>query len=66
MADVLAHFFPAEKNRLVAEVTEAGMSRIHGGIHYRFDITAGEQLGRATAQRAIDIDETNGLLSVLQ
>ncbi len=65
MASVLGHFFPSMQQQLDAEVTEAGMSRIYGGIHYRFDITAGEELGRATAQLAIGIDQANGLLSVL-
>jgi membrane-associated phospholipid phosphatase len=34
-------------------VEEAGLSRLYAGIHYRFDITAGANLGRAVAQWAI-------------
>ena len=29
---------------------EAGMSRIYGGIHYRFDQVAGQQIGRSAAE----------------
>jgi len=37
-------------------VTEAGLSRMYGGIHYGFDITAGQQLGRNVAQFTIAAD----------
>ncbi|HEY0672657.1 MAG TPA: phosphatase PAP2 family protein [Longimicrobiales bacterium] len=66
MASVLADFFPSEENELDAQVIDAGLSRMYGGIHYRSDITAGEQLGRSTAQWAIAIDKQQGLLSVLR
>ena len=66
MASVLADFFPSESSALTAKVTEAGLSRMYGGIHFRSDITAGEQLGRATAQHAIGIDKQQGLLSALR
>lgn len=50
---VLAHFFPTERARLEAVATEAGLSRIHAGIHYRFDVDAGEQIGRKVAAAAV-------------
>ena len=50
---VLTHFFPQKAGELNAKVMEAGMSRIHAGIHYRFDVTAGQQLGRNVAAWAI-------------
>jgi hypothetical protein len=34
-------------------VDEAGMSRIYGGIHYRFAIDAGREIGRAAAALAL-------------
>jgi membrane-associated phospholipid phosphatase len=34
-------------------VEEAGMSRVYGGIHYRFDIDAGREIGRAAAAAAL-------------
>ncbi|HLV25389.1 MAG TPA: phosphatase PAP2 family protein [Gemmatimonadales bacterium] len=65
MADVLADFFPSKAAELGAQVTDAGLSRMYGGIHFRSDITAGEQLGRLTAQHALGIDRQQGLLSAL-
>lgn len=66
MADVLADFFPSHAAEYTAQVSEAGLSRMYGGIHFRSDIVSGEQLGRATAQWAIGIDRQQGLLSVLR
>jgi membrane-associated phospholipid phosphatase len=59
---VLAEFFPGEDGQLQAQLTEAGLSRMYGGIHYRFDIDAGAALGRSVAQWAIGIDQSVGLL----
>jgi len=47
---VLTAFFPKQREQFDAMVTEAGLSRMYGGIHYRFDIEAGQQLGRRVAQ----------------
>ncbi len=57
-AEVLSTFFPEERDRLSAMVTEAGLSRMYGGIHYRFDIAAGQALGRDVAHFAIAEDAT--------
>jgi membrane-associated phospholipid phosphatase len=53
MMGVLADAFPQERARLDAMVEEAGMSRVYGGIHYRFDINAGREIGRAAAALAL-------------
>jgi membrane-associated phospholipid phosphatase len=50
---VAASAFPSEAGRLEAIIAEAGMSRVYGGIHYRFDITAGQGIGRAAAVLAL-------------
>jgi membrane-associated phospholipid phosphatase len=55
-AAVLSEFFPDQRAQLDAMVTEAGLSRMYGGIHYRFDIEAGQMLGRSVAQFAIAAD----------
>jgi hypothetical protein len=34
-------------------IDEAGMSRVYGGIHYRFDILAGREIGRGAATLAL-------------
>ncbi|AHG88422.1 phosphoesterase PA-phosphatase related protein [Gemmatirosa kalamazoonensis] len=51
---VLANAFPDQRARLDAMVDEAGMSRVYGGIHYRFDIDAGRDIGRAAAALALN------------
>jgi membrane-associated phospholipid phosphatase len=56
-ARVLEHFFPARTAELTSLVTEAGLSRIYAGIHYRFDITAAWVLGRSVAGWAISHQE---------
>jgi membrane-associated phospholipid phosphatase len=56
-ARVLEHFFPAHTAELNSLVTEAGLSRIYAGIHYRFDITGAWILGRAVADWAIGHEE---------
>jgi membrane-associated phospholipid phosphatase len=52
-AEVLKLFFPEKSAQLDAMVIEAGLSRMYGGIHYRFDIDAGQTLGRSVAQFTI-------------
>ncbi|MES2521650.1 MAG: vanadium-dependent haloperoxidase [Gemmatimonadota bacterium] len=52
-AGVLSGFFPSEADALHAMVVEAGMSRIYAGLHFRFDVTAGQQLGYAVAELAL-------------
>jgi hypothetical protein len=55
-AAVLSEFFPDQRAQLDAMVTHAGLSRMYGGIHYRFDIDAGQALGRNVAHFAIAAD----------
>lgn len=50
---VLIDAFPSERSKLEAVIEEAGMSRVYGGIHYRFDIEAGQNIGRAAAALAL-------------
>jgi membrane-associated phospholipid phosphatase len=56
--------FPDAAAEVSAWVTEAGLSRMYAGIHYRFDITAGQNLGNAVGQWAIARDQT-GLLAAI-
>jgi hypothetical protein len=55
-AEVLSTFFPEQRAQLDAMVIEAGLSRMYGGIHYRFDIEAGQTLGRSVARFTIAAD----------
>lgn len=50
---VLADAFPAERDYLGRIAEEASMSRVIGGLHYRFDGDDGLSLGRAAARLAL-------------
>ena len=50
---VLETYFPDMTTELERQVEEAGLSRLLAGIHYRFDIVAGQQLGRSAAELAL-------------
>jgi membrane-associated phospholipid phosphatase len=52
-ATVLATLFPADRERLLAHGKEAAEARIWAGIHYRFDIDAGQDLGRKVAEKVL-------------
>jgi membrane-associated phospholipid phosphatase len=56
MARVLGDRFPSEQVRLDALADEAALSRVLGGIHYRFDGEAGLSLGRTVAAWALAHD----------
>jgi PAP2 superfamily len=43
---VLSHFFPQAGPQHLAIASEAGLSRIYAGLHFRFDVEAGEDIGR--------------------
>jgi len=49
-AAVLGDVFPGERPVLDAAAFDAAISRIYGGIHYRFDANAGLALGRAIGE----------------
>jgi hypothetical protein len=53
---VLAALFPSDANYLNGLADQAGISRIYGGIHYRFDMDAGLALGRTIASYALEHD----------
>ncbi len=59
LSDVLTAAFPRERARLAAMAEEASLSRLYAGIHYRFDMEAGLELGRRAAALALaaDLDE---------
>jgi membrane-associated phospholipid phosphatase len=61
-AVVLEQFFPEKTTQLEADVAQAGLSREYAGIHYHFDVVAGQELGRSAAAWALNYDRTRGLL----
>ena len=64
-ASIIASFFGDESGALAQDVHDAGMSRIYAGIHFPFDVAAGQQLGRDVAGWAVSYDRTRGLLSAV-
>ena len=46
-------------------MVEAGQSRIYAGLHYPFDVVAGQELGRRVAEWAIAYDHAHGLLTAV-
>jgi hypothetical protein len=50
--------FPSRADALWARAEQAGISRIYGGIHYRFDMDAGLTIARQTAGWALAHDVT--------
>jgi membrane-associated phospholipid phosphatase len=44
---------PSERPRLEEVIELAGLSRMYGGIHYRFDVEAGQTIGRRAAALAL-------------
>lgn len=65
-ATVLSQLFPAKTAELTGWVAEAGLSRKYAGIHYQFDVTAGENLGRSVGQWTLQRDAQVGLLGAIQ
>ena len=57
-ATIIGNAFPEESARLTAMVEEAGNSRIYAGLHYRFDCTVGQDLGRKVAQQVLRVSGT--------
>ena len=55
-AMVLGSIFPSERAALAADAEEAGISRIYGAIHYRFDSDAGLEVGRRIARYVLARD----------
>ena len=50
---VLASFFPVQADALGAMATEAAVSRLYGGIHFRSDNDAGLALGQRVGEVAV-------------
>jgi hypothetical protein len=65
-ATVLAYFFPKRAEQLAEQVKQAGVSRMYAGLHYQFDITAGQELGASVGRWAIRVDRRKGLLNAIQ
>ena len=58
----LGHFFPQDRAQFTRIAEEQAMSRLYGGIHYRFDNDGGLALGRVVARNDV-VQERRGKLS---
>ena len=58
----LGHFFPDERAKFTRIAEEQAMSRLYGGIHYRFDNDGGLALGRVVARYDVE-QERRGRLN---
>jgi membrane-associated phospholipid phosphatase len=58
---VLGHFFPDEFAEFTRIAEEQAMSRLYGGIHYRFDNDTGLELGRVVARYDVEQERRGGL-----
>jgi hypothetical protein len=45
---------------------DAGISRVFGGIHYRFDADVGLQIARGVTRLALEYDQQDRLLDLLR
>jgi membrane-associated phospholipid phosphatase len=59
-AEVFAYLFPDRAEYYRAKADEASVSRVLAGIHYRFDIEAGEELGRMIGRLAVERARADG------
>ena len=57
----LGHFFPDERAEFTRIAEEQAMSRLYGGIHYRFDNDGGLALGRVVARHDAEREQRGGL-----
>jgi hypothetical protein len=58
---VLGHYLPQDRAEFTRIAEEQAMSRLYGGIHYRFDNDGGLALGRAVARYDIEREQRGGL-----
>ncbi len=59
-AEVLAYFFPADATQFRIWAEEAAVSRIYGGIHYRFDAEVGSEQGKNVGTYAVNRAKGDG------
>ena len=50
---MLASLFPLDAPAMRDFVREVGEARLAAGIHYRYDVAAGEEIGRQVAARTL-------------
>ncbi len=59
-AEVLSYMFPKDASQFRSWAEEAAVSRIYGGIHYRFDATEGTIQGKKVGSYAVNRAKSDG------
>ena len=59
-AVLLGYIFPDQASDLMGQADEAALSRLYGGIHYRFDNDKGKETGMKIGQLAVAWAQTDG------
>jgi len=59
-AVLLGYIFPDQATDLLRQADEAALSRLYGGIHYRFDNDKGKESGMKIGQLAVAWAQTDG------
>jgi membrane-associated phospholipid phosphatase len=59
-AEVLTYVFPEEGDKFRNWALEAAISRVYGGIHWRFDAEVGTEQGINVAQYTIEVARNDG------
>lgn len=59
-SEVLAYIFPSEAQTLREWALEAAISRVYGGIHWKFDADVGNTQGIEIAQYTINVAKADG------
>jgi len=59
-ATILAHIIPENAEKYKAMASEASMSRLYGGIHYRSDCSVGLEVGTNVGNYAVARAKTDG------
>jgi membrane-associated phospholipid phosphatase len=60
VGEVFAELFPDAAEFYRRKAVEASMSRILGGVHYRFDVLAGEELGQHVGEAVVEWAREDG------
>jgi hypothetical protein len=65
-AQLLGRLFPEARERMHARANDASLSRLYGGIHYRFDTDAGLEMARKLSEYVMELDRRRHLLNLVQ
>lgn len=60
-AEVLSAFLSEQENEFEAIAIEASLSRVYGGIHFRFDSEIGVVQGKNIRSYSVNVAKTDGV-----